>query len=218
MPFLGKRKSAKMTNEISHADARARVETLREQLASIEQQLAAARQRRDEHECEAVFAGSEIDTSFRAAVDELQAKSAVTSNLIRALEVRVEAIRKKEADAALAAKRGAAEELVKGLIAKQQEKAVAAIAAVFACNDLFLEAAKISNQIRSTLAVEFPGEDRKVPPLPPSGPLMFLKELSLDNWAEATCQLGYAAFVPDSVAGKKWFLANRPLNNDLKNT
>jgi hypothetical protein len=201
-----RRKQPAVTNEISHADASARVDTLRAELDSINADLAAARQHRDDHECNAVLAGAEIDISFRAAVDELQAKSSVTSNLIRTLEVRVEAIRQKEAEAELATRRAAAEELIRNLMAKQREKAAAAIAAVFACNNLFLEAAEIRKQILGTITVEFPGESRTVPPLPPSGPLTFFKELSLDTWCEGACEFGYSDLIPDSMAAKRRYL------------
>jgi hypothetical protein len=199
-----------MTKEISHADASARVDTLRAQLASIEAELAAARQRRDDHECEAVLAGAEIDKSFRDDVDELQVKYSTTSNLIRTLEVRVEAILQKETNAASAVKRAAAEELIKNLMAKQHEKATAAIAAVLACNALFLEAAEIRRQVLAVAAVEFPGENRRVPPLPPSGPLTFLDVSNhwFDFWAEGVCAWGYVECIPDSIPGKQRYLNN----------
>jgi len=199
-----------MINEITHADASARVDKLRGQLASIGADLTAATQARDNHECEAVLAGAEIDASFRTVADELQVKHSVTSNLIRTLEVRVEAMRQKEADAVKATKRAAAEELVKNLMAQQHEKASAAVAAVLACNKLFREASEIRGQIRSTISIEFPGEERPVPVLPPSG--AFIDELALDSWAESACEFGYAECIPALMAAKRRFLAKKNAN------
>jgi len=194
-----------MTTEITHADATARAETLRTQLASIEADLAEARSRMDNHEVEAVLAATEIDTSFRTAVEKLSAKHSATLSLLRMVEHRVEVIRKKELEAEAAAKRADAERRIETLLKDHRAAAGAAIAAVLAANEQYLKLVATTKHIRAILVDELPDYRRRTPTIPP-GAVNFLGENSIHEWQVDLCVFGYGEFVPDSSLAKRQFI------------
>lgn len=197
-----------MTTKVSHADASVRVDALRTQLSSLDAEIAAATKQKDDHECEAVLTGAEIDTSFRNAVLELHVKRLATSNLLRTLEGRLEAIREQEESAKRAAKRKEAEDLFAKLLELHREKTQAAITAVFLAARTFADLLEIRAQMALILDADLRDTGRRAPVLFP-GSLNLLRNGSIDTWAQDVCAFGYADMVPDSSLGKKRFINSR---------
>jgi len=198
--------------EINHADASIRVAAVREQLASITAELTDARRQMEEHECNAIFAGTDADTSLRQRVVELGMKQSVTSNLLRALETRLTVLREQEDARDKAIKRAAAEEMFEGLVQQHRTKLEAVVSAGFSIAAQFRELKTLNQNICTLLYREFPGDElHRAPRLPPSR-MGNLSDISdTEDWAGDLCAFGWLDLVPDTFFSKRTFVAKEKL-------
>lgn len=193
---------------ISYADASARVELLNEEMQTLLAEQEESRRLHDEHACKAVLAGEAIDPSFRQRIDQLESKKSAMVSVLRALRTKLETIRQREIEQATAARRKVAEDQLSKLRQEYADVGGKLVNAIIEARSQFETITAVRAQIQRVLGGEFNDLKGGVPvPLPPV--LNLGSKTAMDDWAESACARGFGEKIPDSWSGKRRFMASR---------